>query len=193
MFQYCRTRLNYFANTKIGQEALQQSQRDMKNLDKNPNRFVRYLSKQRPVDKMQVELEGRIANDLHPSFRSAMRICTGILCTPVLLGLLTGYFQPTYYLFVSFSGMAKEKYDKMWTLANPFIVAGGQLCLFLVFYDLSIYLRMPFFFHVLAPVFRKAGWIRALAKGTKTVKELSKKSNSPKAWRTLKSQAGSVK
>jgi hypothetical protein len=94
---------------------------------------------------------------------------------------------------VTFAGMAKEKYDKLWTFANPFIVAGGQVCLFIFFYDLSIYLRMPFFFYVLAPAFKKAGWTRPMAKGTKTVKELSKRSTTPKAWRSVKSQAGSVK
>lgn len=187
------SRFSFLGNTKIGQEAMQQARKEMQNIDKSSNPVVRYLSKKRKVDNMQVELEGRIADGLHPSFKTAMRASTALFCLPVLLGLLFGVLQPTYYIFVSFAGMARDRYDKLWTFANPFIVAGGQLCLFLVFYDLSIYLRMPFFFYVLAPAFRKFGWTRALAKGTKSVHELSKKTTTPKAWRQVKAQGGTVK
>lgn len=193
MLRRPRVHLSFFGKTRLGQEALQQAQKEMRTLDKNPNPLIRYLSKKRKVDMMQVELEGRIAQTLHPSFRHAMLGLTALLCAPVLFGLVLGVIQPTYYLFVSMGGMARDRYDKLWTFASPWIVLGGQLCLFAIVYDLSIYIRVPFFFYVLAPLYRRAGYTRAVAKGTKTVHELSKRSTTPRAWRSVKAQAGSVK
>ena len=176
-----RSDFSYFGKTKFGQEALKKTKADMQTIDRSPNPLLRYMSKKRNIDRLQIEGEGRIADDLHPSFQYAMKFFTTLLCAPVLAGLLSGSLQPSYYLLVPTKAIPEDRYNRMWTLANPWIVASGQLFVFFVFYDLSIYVRMPFFAYVLAPLFRRFGPQRHVAKGTVSVSELTKRTGS-KGW-----------
>lgn len=175
----CVLRLDfqYLGKTKFGSEVLAKTKAEMKSIDTNPNPVLRYLSRKRNIDQLQIEVEGRIADDLHPAFRHTMRLCTGMLMSPILVWLLSGSAQPTYYLMVSFGNMDTEKYEKLWKLANPWVVAAGQMLMFAVIYDLSIYVRMPFFAKVLAPLFRKYGPAKPEAKGTVTIDALKRRSS----------------
>lgn len=167
---------NYFGRTKFGAEALRKTKGDMQTIDRSPNPILRYLSRKRNVDQLQILVEGRITDELHPFFKYATNFFTLLVTLPVLGGLVTGKLMPSYYVLVSTGLIHEEKYFRMWKLANMWVVLAGQLFIFVVYYDLSIYLRMPFFAYVLAPSFRKFGWLRPPPIGAMTTEELLAKS-----------------
>lgn len=166
---------SYFGKTKIGAEVLANARRDMQTIDSNPNPILRYMAKKRNIDQLQIDVEGRIADELHWSFRHVMKVMTALMTTPVLVGLLSGTLQPTHFFLVRSGAVQEEKYISMWKLANPWIVAAGQLLLFAIYYDVTIYLRMPLFAHVLAPIYRKLGLLKPQALGAVSIKELKSK------------------
>lgn len=162
--------------TRFGAEAIAKTKRDMNTIDGTANPLLRYMTRKRKIDQLQIDVEGRIAEDLHPSFLTAINVLTVAVMGPLFYFFVHGDLQPTYYLMVSTNIVKPEKYAKVWDIANPLVVFATQVFTFAVFYDASIYVRMPFFAYVLAPLFRKFGPKKVMAKGTVTLQELKQKS-----------------
>jgi hypothetical protein len=157
--------------TKVGAEAWAQTRAQIKSIDDSSNFLLRWASRQRKIDTMAVEVETRMVDEFHAGFKFVLRIVNGAALAPVLFGLLGGTLQPSYYLLVLSGAMEPEKYAKIWEHAHPGMVVTGQLFVFLVWYDLSVYLRYPLMFYVVAPIFRRMGLFKVKCGGA-TVEQL---------------------
>nr|CCC89901.1 conserved hypothetical protein [Trypanosoma congolense IL3000] len=143
--------------TKIGAEVLAKTRKDMHSFGKDSNFIVRFLSRRRPIDFLALDVDGRIARELHPSFRVVKNACTVLLMGPLLLLLVTGTLSPSYYFLVPTGLMTEDRYSALWEFSHWAAVLTGQLCIFIVLYDLSVYVRYPVFAYVLAPLYRSLG------------------------------------
>ena len=170
-----RSSFHYFGNTKVGQELAKSTKEYMNDVNRgNKSNFMtRFLTRRRNIDRMQQEVDDKITLELHPAFQMSMKLWTMMVTTPVLGGLVMGTIAPTRAI-VWFNFTTQERYDKVWEFANPFIVLGGQLLMFLVYYDFSVYLRYPVFKFVFAPAFRKMGMYATKPVGIKSLHELRK-------------------
>nr|CCC47309.1 conserved hypothetical protein [Trypanosoma vivax Y486] len=156
------------SRTKLGAEALMKTRNDMKRLDRGSNIVVRFLARRRPIDFLALEVDGRMARELHPSFRIVKSICTFILMAPLFGLLVTGVISPTYYMLVPTGLLSEKRYEEMWKFSHWAVTLAGQLLVFVLFYDLSVYIRYPFFAYGLAPMFRWLELVRTPRKGFKT-------------------------
>ena len=170
-----RSGFNYFGNTKVGQELAGRTKEYMNDIHRydKGNFVTRFLTRRRKIDRMQQEVDDKIALELHPTFGISMKLWTMLVTTPVLGGLVMGNIAPTRAL-VWINMMTQEKYDKIWELANPAIVLAGQLFMFLIYYDFSVYIRYPVFKYLFAPAFRKVGLFAPQPMGIKSLKDLKK-------------------
>ncbi|KAL7695301.1 hypothetical protein N2W54_000523 [Lotmaria passim] len=174
MLRFTQRRLLFdkLSQTKLGAEVLAQTRSDMRHLERKDNALMRFLTRRRPVDYLAIEVDGPITKELHPSFRYVKNGLTCLAFAPFVVLLVCGYLQPTYYLLVPTGLVPYEHYVQMWSFSNPAIVLAGQLFFALVVYDLSVYLRYPFFAYVLAPAYRKMGWLRPPPPASLTMEQL---------------------
>ncbi|ESL06381.1 hypothetical protein TRSC58_05947 [Trypanosoma rangeli SC58] len=144
--------------TKLGTEVLMKTRYEMREMSQSDNRFIRFLARRRPIDYLALEVDGPITRELHSSFRIVKNACTFLLVAPVLVLLVMGVLSPSYYVLVLPGFITGDQFERMWEFSHWAIVLAGQLFLFVVFYDLSVYVRYPFFAYVLAPLYRRMGW-----------------------------------
>ncbi|AAZ10572.1 uncharacterized protein TEOVI_000564800 [Trypanosoma equiperdum] len=143
--------------TKLGAEVLLKTRNDMRGFGKDSNFIVRFLARRRPIDFLALEVDGRLARELHPSFRIVKNACTLLLMGPVFVMLVSGMMSPTYYLLVSTNIMTVDRYNGLWEFSHWAVVLCGQLFVFIFLYDLSVYVRYPFFAYILVPMYRRLG------------------------------------
>lgn len=155
-----RLLLSQLGSTKLGAEVLQKTRRDMKNLETKDNIIIRFLTRRRPVDYLAMEVDGPISRELDPHFSYAKSAFTFLLCAPVFTLLFAGYLQPTYYMLVPTGIMPVAKYEQMWSFSHRAVVGVAQALFCVILYDLSVYIRYPFFLKVLAPFYRRMGYMR---------------------------------
>lgn len=167
-----RLLLDKLGSTKLGAEVLTQTRGDMKHIVAGDSLVVRFFTRRRPIDYLAIEVDGPITRELAPSFVYAKRVFTALLCVPVFALTLTGALSPTYYVLVPTRILSAEKYNRMWEFSYRGVELLGQAALCLVLYDLSAYLRYPFFARVLAPLYRRRGWLRPQPKLNLTVEQL---------------------
>lgn len=174
MLRYTSRRLvlDKLGNTKLGAEVLAETRREMQSIESKDNFVVRFLTRRRPVDHLAIEVDGPITKEFNAYFVYAKHLSTALLCLPVFALSLSGVLSPTFYLLVSTNIMPADKYYKMWAHGNRLVELAGQAVFCVVFYDLSAYIRYPFFARVLAPVFRRQGWLRPLPKANFSADEL---------------------
>ncbi|KPI84681.1 hypothetical protein ABL78_6275 [Leptomonas seymouri] len=174
MLRFTQRRLLFdkLSQTKLGAEVLAQTRSEMRHLERKDNAVMRFMTRRRPVDYLAIEVDGPITKELHPSFRYVKNGLTCIFFFPFVLLLVAGYLQPTYYLVVSTGLVPYDRYVKMWSFGNWAVVLAGQLFFALLVYDLSVYVRYPFFAHVLAPAYRKMGWLRPPPPASLTMEQL---------------------
>ncbi|RNF17838.1 uncharacterized protein Tco025E_04745 [Trypanosoma conorhini] len=162
--------------TKLGAEVLMKTRCEMREMSQSDNRFFRFLTRRRPIDYLALEVDGPVTRELHPSFRIMKNVCTFLLVAPVFALLVTGVLSPSYYVLVPTGLLTADQFERMWEFSHWAVVLAGQLCLFLVFYDLTVYVRYPLFSHVLAPFYRRMGWRRSqLRSQAKTLDELQRR------------------
>ncbi|ORC90076.1 uncharacterized protein TM35_000091260 [Trypanosoma theileri] len=145
--------------TKLGAEVLTQTRVEMREIEHSDNRFIRFLTRRRPIDYLALQVDGPITKELHPSFRYVKYFCTFLLTAPVFVLLITGVLSPSYYVLVPSGFVNADQFARMWEFSHWSVVLAGQIFIFLIFYDLSVYVRYPFFAHVLAPIYRRFGWL----------------------------------
>lgn len=174
MLRFTQRRLLFdkLSQSKLGSEVLAQTRSEMRHLERKDNVFMRFMTRRRPVDYLAIEVDGPITKELHPSFRYVKNGLTCLVFIPFVVLLVSGHLQPTYYLLVPTGLVPYDHYVQMWSFSNVAIVLAGQLFFALVVYDLSVYLRYPFFAHVLAPMYRKMGWLRPPPPASLTMEQL---------------------
>jgi hypothetical protein len=160
------------SRTKLGAEVLAQTRSEMRHLERKDNALMRFMTRRRPVDYLAIEVDGPITQQLHPSFRYVKNGLTCLVFVPFVVLLVSGYLQPTYYLLVSTGLVPFDHYVQMWSFSKFAIVLAGQLFFALVVYDLSVYVRYPFFAYILAPAYRKMGWLRPPPPASLTLEQL---------------------
>lgn len=160
------------SQTKLGSEVLAQTRSEMRHLERKDNAIMRFMTRRRPIDYLAIEVDGPVTKELHSSFRYVKNGITIAVFLPFVLLLVAGYLQPTYYLLVPTGLVPADHYVQMWSFSNWMIVLAGQLFFALVVYDLSVYLRYPFFAHVLAAAYRRMGWLRPPPPASLTMEEL---------------------
>ncbi|GET90279.1 hypothetical protein, conserved [Leishmania tarentolae] len=160
------------SQTKLGAEVLAQTRSEMRHLERKDNALMRFMSRRRPIDYLAIEVDGPITKELHPSFRHVKNGITCFVFLPFVALLVAGYLQPTYYLLVPTGLVPYDHYVQMWSFSHWAVVLAGQLFFALVVYDLSVYVRYPFFAHVLAPAYRKMGWFRPPPAASLTMEQL---------------------
>ncbi|KAG5473402.1 hypothetical protein LSCM4_03465 [Leishmania orientalis] len=169
----CRRLLfDKLSQTKLGSEVLAQTRSDMRHLERKDNALMRFMSRRRPIDYLAIEVDGPVTKELHPSFRHVKNGITCLIFVPFVVLLATGQLQPTYYLLVPTGLVPYDHYVQMWSFSNWAIVLAGQLFFALVVYDLSVYVRYPFFAYLLAPAYRKMGWFRPSPPASFTMNQL---------------------
>lgn len=180
MLRFTQRRLLFdkLSRTKLGSEVLARTRSEMRHLERKDNFVMRFMTRRRPVDYLAIEVDGPITKELHPSFRYVKNGLIALIFVPFVLLLVSGVLQPTYYLLVPTGLVPDDHYVQMWSFSNWAIVLAGQLFFALVVYDLSVYLRYPFFAHVVAPLYRKAGWLRPVPQASLTMEQL--KSGAPR-------------
>ncbi|EKF33127.1 hypothetical protein MOQ_003017 [Trypanosoma cruzi marinkellei] len=162
--------------TKLGAEVLMKTRIEMREVSKSENFLIRFLARRRPIDYLALEVDGPITKELHPSFSIVKHICTLLLVVPVFVTLVMGKLSPTYYMLVPTGFVTVEQFEHMWEFSHWAVVLAGQLLFFVVFYDLSVYVRYPFFAYVLAPLYRRLGWRRSrLQSSSMTLDELQRR------------------
>ena len=161
-------------NTDMGREAMVRAREEALNTQKGGSRIMRFFLRKRPIDNLGIELEGRISDQLHWTFPYAMKAVTLAVILPVAyMMMVSEKIRVSYFLLVyPIQIMAEYKYDKLWTLCNPFAVYAGQLFLLFLWYDFSVYIRYPICFSIVAPLYRALGLVRTAPKGAKTIEEL---------------------
>lgn len=167
-----RLLLDKLGQTKLGSEVLAQTRSEMRHLERKDNFLMRFMTRRRPVDYLAIEVDGPITMELHPSFRYVKNGLTCLVFVPFVVLLISGVLQPTYYLLVPTGLVPYDHYVQMWSFSHFAIVLAGQLFFALVVYDLSVYVRYPFFAHVLAPMYRKMGWLRPPPAASLTMEQL---------------------
>ncbi|KAH9598941.1 hypothetical protein LSM04_004298 [Trypanosoma melophagium] len=143
--------------TKLGAEVLTQTRLEMREIEHSENRLIRFLTRRRPIDYLALQVDGPITKELHPSFRYVKYFCTFLLAAPVFVLLVTGVLSPSYYVLVPSGFLTADQFERMWEFSHWAVVLAGQIFIFLIFYDLSVYVRYPFFAHVVAPIYRRCG------------------------------------
>lgn len=161
-------------STKLGAEVLAKTRSDIKSISQpeKTNMLVRFFTRRRPIDFLAIEVDGPITKEFLPHFRYAKNGLTCLLMLPLFYYLFSGKMAPSYYFMVSTHLFTREQYDKMWELSDWYMVLAGQCFVAVVLYDFSVYVRYPFFAHVLAPFYRKMNWVRPVPTGSYSVKEL---------------------
>ena len=162
-----------FGNTRVGQELALRTKHYMNDLNKGSrgNPITRFLSRRRTIDRMQVEVDDHITQELHHSFEWAMKLWTMLVVTPVIAGLFAGKVAPTRFM-VWFGITTQERYDAIWEFAHIGWILLGQACCALLYYDLSVYWRYPVYKYAFAPIWRKMGWTRPAPVGTANLADL---------------------
>ncbi|KPA80282.1 hypothetical protein ABB37_04577 [Leptomonas pyrrhocoris] len=171
-FTHRRLLFDKLSQTKLGAEVLAKTRSEMRHLERKDNALMRFMTRRRPVDYLAIEVDGAITKELHSSFRYVKHGLTCLVFIPFLVALLSGSLQPTYYLLVPTGLVPYDHYVRMWSFGNWAIVMAGQLFFALAVYDLSVYVRYPFFAHVLAPIYRKMGWLRPPPPASMTLEQL---------------------
>ncbi|KAG5473684.1 hypothetical protein LSCM1_04311 [Leishmania martiniquensis] len=174
MLRFSSRRLLFdkLSQTKLGSEVLAQTRSDMRRLERKDSALIRFMSRRRPIDYLAIEVDGPVTKELHHSFRHLKNAITCFFFVPFVALLITGHLQPTYYLLVPTGLVPHDHYVQMWSFSNWAIVLAGQLFFALVVYDLSVYVRYPFFAYLLAPVYRKMGWRRPSPPVSLTMEQL---------------------
>lgn len=160
------------ASTKLGAEVLAQTRTDMQQLNQSESYVLRFFSRRRPIDFLAIEVDGPITKELHPSFRYVKNGLTFLVFAPIFVLLVAGVLQPTYYMLVPTHIISAEKYNGMWQFSHWALVLAGQLLFFVILYDLSVYVRYPFFAYGLAPAYRKLHLVRPTPVAFHGVEEL---------------------
>ncbi|KAG5490534.1 hypothetical protein JKF63_00654 [Porcisia hertigi] len=160
------------SQTKLGSEVLAQTRSEMRHLERKDNVLMRFMTRRRPIDYLAIEVDGPITRELHPSFRHVKNCITCFFFVPFVVLLVSGYLQPTYYLLVPTGLVPYDHYVQMWSFSNWAILLAGQLFFALVVYDFSVYVRYPVFAYLLAPAYRRMGWLRPPPPASLTVEQL---------------------
>lgn len=195
MLRFSSRRLLFdkLGRTKLGAEVLAQTRSEMRHLERKDNALMRFLTRRRPIDYLAIEVDGPMTKELHPSFRYVRNGLTFFFFAPVLVFLISGHMKPTYYLLVSTNLVPADHYEKMWDFSNWAVVLAGQLFFALLLYDLSVYIRYPFFAHVLAPLYRSLGLLRPPPAASLTLEQLKAGKTKASRPRPLGRPLGEVK
>ena len=161
-------------NTDMGREAMAKAREEVLSSQKGGSRLMRFFLRRRRIDRVGLELEGPVTDQLHWTFPHAMTFVSLATVLPVAYCMMVSEKLRVSYFFLVFpiQIMPEYKYDKLWTLCNPFVVLAGQLFCLLIWFDISVYIRYPICMSIVAPIYRALGLVRAAPKGVKTVEEL---------------------
>ncbi|CAD2213429.1 hypothetical protein, conserved [Angomonas deanei] len=158
--------------TKLGAEVLSKTRSEMKSLEQESNFLIRFFTRRRPIDFLAIEVDNRIARELHPSFYYAKALITVLLMGPIFVWLFSGKMEPSYYALVPTRILTRDRYEKIWEFSDWYMVLGGQVIVAIILYDLSVYIRYPIFAYLLAPAYRKMGLVRSAPVGAMGAQEL---------------------
>ncbi len=163
-------------NTDMGREALLRAREEVIHSQKGGSRIMRFFLRKRRIDRVGIELEGPVTDQLHWTFPWAMRIGTALTVLPVAYMMMVSHQIRISYFFLVWpiQLIPEYKYDKIWEICNPFVVYATQIALLLIWLDFSVYIRYPIFMSVVAPLYRALGLVKSAPKGAKTVDELKK-------------------
>lgn len=116
---------------------------------------MRFLSRRRPIDHLAMDIDGPITKELDASFYYLRHALTAIVCVPVFVLLVTGTLSPTYYMLVPTGLVTMTQYTAMWNFSHWGMVLLGQLMAFVIFYDMSVYIRYPILSRLVVPMYRR--------------------------------------
>ncbi len=125
-------------------------------------RIADQLAKRRRIDDLADYVDRELRFEFVPAFEYAMAAFSIALMAPVIYVVTEGIVTPSR-LVVWMGAMSEADYKKSWAPFPWWSWTAGHGMLFYCVYQLTPYVRYPFFVHVLAPFFRRRGWVRRAA------------------------------
>lgn len=140
------------------------------------------LAKRRKVD----DLADYVDQDLRFEFTSSFEYAMGgftLLIMALPMYLVCEGWTPPSKVTVWVGMMTEKEYNETWEMMTnkwgiPWWTSSiGHAALFFVLYQFTPYIRYPFYVHVMAPFYRKMGWVTNRFHAKQKAAELTKMTN----------------
>lgn len=177
MFRF--SRLRHASTNASGRQAVERQFGKSNPVARVCAKFADKLSKRRKIDDLADYVDQDLRFEFTSSFEYAMGAFTFVLMAVPIFFVTEGWTPPSK-VTVLVGMMSEKEFNDTWDLIQSkwgipwWMSSVGHAALFFVLYQLTPWIRYPFYVHVLAPFYRKLGWVTHRFHAKQKAAELAK-------------------